>query len=707
MKKNYVVAVSLGLAQLVLHTTAGLAQSASKKQDTVKNLNEVVVTATRSPKKQSEIGRVVSVISREEIARSQGKTVPELLNNVAGITFSGAQNNMGISSSLFVRGSSTGNTLILIDGFPVNNASGIDGSYDLNAFSLEQIDHIEILKGSGSTLYGSDAVAAVINIITKHAKGQELTGDVQLSAGSYHTFKGSVGLIGTLNKTGIALNVSNTDSKGFPAATDTTGKQGFKNDAFHQQTVSLNLTQAVSSKFSLNGNFQTTYNTGDLPAGAFKDDKNYTYSNTLLFGGLGAKLLLPKGSLLLNVSQNTVWNNYLDEPSAANYNTGDLPAGAFKDDKNYTYSNTLLFGGLGAKLLLPKGSLLLNVSQNTVWNNYLDEPSAANYNTPYFSNNIGRITNSEIVFTDNLASFLDITSGANYKYSNTSQNNSYGSIDSKLANNNITSLYTSLFLKSGIFHMELGGRYNHHSQYGNNFTYTLNPSVLLADQFKVFATLASAYKTPTLYQLYSQYGNIGLKPEVTTSYEAGFDWQIIRNALSFNTVFFKRKTKDVIYFYTDASFNSFYKNGNKQDDQGFESELKLKVDNFTASTYAAYVTGTQTDENGVDTHNLLRRPRNTYGANVSYQFIKNLSVGVNYKYTGERSDTHYLDVYPYSRVEGLAAYNLFDLHIQANATKKLSLYVDLKNLFDKRYTDWIGYNTRGFNAYGGIKYLLD
>ncbi|MGZ3836278.1 MAG: TonB-dependent receptor, partial [Mucilaginibacter sp.] len=193
MKKNYVrVAVSLGLAQLALLSATAFAQN----KDTTRALNNVVVTATRSPKKLSDIGRVVAIISAEQINRSQGKSLPELLNTIPGITFSGAENAPGIGTSIYLRGASTGNTLILIDGFPVNNASAIDGSYDLNVFPLDQIDHIEIFKGSGSTLYGSDAVAGVINIITKHAKSQGLNTLVQLTGGSYNTFKECAGLIG-------------------------------------------------------------------------------------------------------------------------------------------------------------------------------------------------------------------------------------------------------------------------------------------------------------------------------------------------------------------------------------------------------------------------------------------------------------------------------------------------------------------------------
>ncbi|MDB5139272.1 MAG: btuB 2 [Mucilaginibacter sp.] len=639
MKKNYVfVAAGLGLVQLALLSTA------ARAQDTTRALNDVVVTATRSPKKLSEIGRVVSVITAEEINHAQGKTLPQLLNTVPGITFSGAGNAPGISSDIYLRGALPGNTLILVDGFPVNNASAISGSYDLNAFPLDEIDHIEILKGSGSTLYGSDAVAGVINIITKHPTGQGLKTNVQLAGGTYNTFKESAGINGNIKNTGVAINLSNTDSKGFPAATDTTGKGGFRNDDFHQRSASVNINKKVSENLILNGNFQASYNTGHLPAGAFSDDQNYTYSNTFLFGGIGAKLKLDKGDLKVNISQTDVRNNYNDPASAANFN----------------YAS--------------------------------------------YQKNTGHITDAEAIFNYALIRFLDITSGADFKYYNTNQLSTYGNIPSKLANDNIASVYTSLFYKAGIFHMELGGRYNEDNRYGSNFTYTINPSVLLFDQLKVFATMASAFKSPSLYQLFSQYGTPNLKPETTTSYEAGFDWELIKKTLAFNTVFYKYDTKDVIYFLPENNPPyGKYENGAFQKDKGFESELKLTVDKLTASAYAAYVTGVQTDQYGVKTYNLNRRPRNTYGANVYYQFEKNFSAGLIYRYTGDRSDENYST----GTLVTLKHYNLVDAHLQYDVNKRISLFADLKNLLDVKYTDWLGYNTSRFNFMAGIKYQVN
>ena len=643
MKKNYVfVAAGLGLAQLALLSTAAQAQ------DTTRVLNNVVVTATRSPKKLSDIGRVVTVITAEEISHAQGKTLPELLNTVPGITFSGANNAPGISSSVFLRGASTGNTLVLVDGFPVNNASAIDGSYDLNAFPLDQIDHIEILKGSGSTLYGSDAVAGVINIITKSFFEKRFHNELLLDAGSFNTYKESYSLNKGFKHTDITLNLSNTDSRGFPAATDTTGKAGFRDDGFHQRSALFKINQWVSGKFTLDGNVQTSYNTGNLPYAAFTDDKNYTYANTFLFAGLGAKLLLDKGQLRFNLSQNDVRNNYNDPASDANGNFGS--------------------------------------SQK----------------------NTGRITNAEAILNYGSGKHLDLTSGADFKYYNTNQLTSFDTIARSTAHNSIASVYSSLFFKAGIFHMELGGRYNHDDKYGNNFTYTVNPSVFIFDQLKLFGTIASAYKAPTLYQLFSPYGNIGLKPETTTSYEAGFDWEIIKNTLSFNTALYKNNTRDVIYF-LDLPNPPFgiYKNGQNQRDKGFESELKLTVNKLTASAYAAYVTGILTDENGVASDNLFRRPKHTYGVNVYYRFLKNFSAGINYKYTGDRTDEKFDPVTFASSVVTLKPYNLIDAHLQFDASTHVSLFADLKNLLDEKYIDWLGYNTARFNFMAGIKYQFN
>ena len=124
-----------------------LASATSYAQDTVKTLNEVIVTATKSPIKQSETGKVVDVITQEQLQKSAGKTLGEILNQQPGLIINGADNNLGTNQTVYMEGASSGNTLILLDGVPLYDASGITSEFDLNNFALGNIEKIEIEIG--------------------------------------------------------------------------------------------------------------------------------------------------------------------------------------------------------------------------------------------------------------------------------------------------------------------------------------------------------------------------------------------------------------------------------------------------------------------------------------------------------------------------------------------------------------------------------
>ncbi|HEY0899697.1 MAG TPA: TonB-dependent receptor plug domain-containing protein, partial [Sphingobacteriaceae bacterium] len=290
-KKQIRVAAGLGFAQLAL-----LVGSASAQDQPMRSLEEVVVTSSRSPRKQSEIGKVVRVINRVQLEQSQGRTLPEVLNQVAGLTIGGVGTHPGEIRSVYLRGASSGNTLILLDGMPVNDASSISGEFDISAIPVDQIERIEILKGGNSTLYGSDAVAGVINIITRKGYGRAGV-NLLASAGSFGTFKEAIGFNGQLKNTVLAINASNLDSRGFSIAEPkpNVNVTEFDRDEFHQQGVGLNINQQLNPAWSVKGNVQYNKNRADMDFGAFTDALNNDYrkENTLL--GFGAKGLIHAG----------------------------------------------------------------------------------------------------------------------------------------------------------------------------------------------------------------------------------------------------------------------------------------------------------------------------------------------------------------------------------------------------------------------------
>ena len=625
-KTNY-VAAGLGLAQLVLLSGNALAQ-----QEPVRNLNEVVVTATRSSKKQSEIGKVVRVISAETLSKSQGRSLTEVLNNVAGLTIGGNGNTPGDVKAVYLRGAAPGNTLILIDGIPVNDASGITGEYDISAIPVEQIERVEILKGGNSTLYGSDAVAGVINIITKKGTGK-LKASLLATGGSYETYKQVIGLNGAIGKTSVSLTGSNLMSESLSSAAPDAGQNGFDEDGFTQRSVSLNLGQRLNDRFMLRANVQANANQADLDNGAFSDARDYTYQKNLVLAGLGGKLSLNNGEFNFNLSHNAVKNLYNNQ-----------------------------------------GSL---------------------------TNNRGNISQLEAGINYQLASFLDLTSGASYKRSSTEQANPFSA--TLVADNNIKSLFTSLFLKTNSgFNAELGGRVNDHSQYGENYTYTINPSYVISDRYKLFVNVSSAYHVPSLYQLFSQYGNLELKPETSRTFEAGFDLDLLPEKLNVNLSYFDRKISDVIDFGQLSPSRFGYINQNEQNDKGFEVELSYRPASLISfNAFYAYVDGEMTSPSGT-AFNLFRRPKNTFGANAGLSLGKSVSVNLAYKFTGNREDFYFDSSFNQVSAK-LDAYNMLDAYIQYQPASKLTLFADVKNLLDEDYREFAGYNTKGLNFNAGFK----
>ena len=625
--KNMYVAAGLGLAQLVLLNGNALAQ-----QDPVRNLDEVVVTASRSSKKQSEIGKVVRVITQEVLAKSQGRTLPEVLNNVAGLTIGGTGNTPGDIKTVYLRGAAPGNTLILIDGIPVNDASGISGEYNIAAIPVEQIERIEILKGGNSTLYGSDAVAGVINIITKKGSGP-LSASLLATAGSFETYKQVLGLNGQIAKTSVAFSASNSNSASYSTASPDVAQSGFDKDPFSQKSLNLNLGQQLSKNFSLRANAQASGNRAGLDNGAFADAIDYTYTKNSVLAGLGGKLDFAKGNLNFNISQNSVKNVFDNQ-----------------------------------------GSL---------------------------TNNRGNITHLESNFNHQLASFLDLTSGVSYKRSSTEQTNPFSS--PLFADNNIKSVFTSLFLKttSG-FNAEIGARVNDHSEFGENFTYTLNPSYVISNRYKIFVNASSAYRVPSLYQLFSEYGNLALKPESSRTLEAGFDLDLIPEKLNLNFSYFDREIKDVIDFGLIAANQFGYINQNKQNDKGFEAEIGFKPANaITVNAFYAYVTGERTSPTGT-AFNLFRRPKNSFGANAGFDLGKSVNLNLIYKYTSNREDFYFDSSFKQVSAT-LQSFNMLDAYIQYKPASRFTLFADVKNLLDENYREFAGYTTSGLNFNAGFR----
>jgi vitamin B12 transporter len=448
--------------------------------------------------KQSETGKTITVITKQVIGRSQGRSIGELLNTVACTTIIGANNNPGTNNTASIRGASAGNTLILLDGIPLNDPSVNNNYFDLNYFPIDQIERIEILKGGHSTLYGSDAVAGVINIITRKPANERVSITGGLAGGSYNTFKQNIGISRSNRAFDYSVNYTHLSSKGFSSAHDSSKTAAFDKDGFAQHVADARFGFKMSNKWSADVYSSYSYYKTDLDAAAFIDEKDYNVKNDNVRAGAGVKYEHTKGSLRFNYSFNYVERNYLDDST--------YKSSPYVDFSSSTYIGRTHYAEL---------------YNNWKWSNF------------------------------------ELLAGADYRLNNTYQfyfsTGPFGPYEPPVwvAKMNQLSPYTSLIFKKNTFTGEVGGRLNVHSEYGTNFTYTFSPSLFINRKVKIFANLYSAFKTPTLYQLFDPTaGNKDLQPEKGTTAEAGIELFPIKS-LRFRIVGFYRNTNDaILYTYT-------------------------------------------------------------------------------------------------------------------------------------------------------------
>ncbi|MCG9116652.1 TonB-dependent receptor [Laribacter hongkongensis] len=195
---------------------------------------ETVVTATRTPVQAASLTRDVSVITRDDIARAGPTSLPELLSREAGIEFA-SNGGDGRQSSLFIRGTNSNQSVVLIDGVRVVSAT--TGATALEQIPLEQIERIEIVRGPVSGLYGADAIGGVVQVFTRKGRGAPAP-HLSLAAGNDGTWRVGAGIGGVVGDTSFAVDVTHRTTDGGFSATNRDSpsfnpdEDGYRNTAY-------------------------------------------------------------------------------------------------------------------------------------------------------------------------------------------------------------------------------------------------------------------------------------------------------------------------------------------------------------------------------------------------------------------------------------------------------------------------------------------
>ena len=191
------------------------------RQGTIRSDEKVIVTAEREIENIRSIGSSVSLITSEEITASGARWLIDVLQFAPGVNVV-RSGPAGSLAQVFIRGSNTSHTLFLIDGVKVNSPT--TGAYDISRIQLsaDQIDRIEIVRGPQSSLYGSQAIGGVINVITRRGSGSGAWG-VEADGGSYSTSRFSTWGSGQTSSVRLVGGISYFDSGGFSSANEANG----------------------------------------------------------------------------------------------------------------------------------------------------------------------------------------------------------------------------------------------------------------------------------------------------------------------------------------------------------------------------------------------------------------------------------------------------------------------------------------------------
>jgi vitamin B12 transporter len=616
--------------------------------DSVKtyNFTEIVKTATRTNTSTLELANSISVIDSAEIIRRKKNTVLELLRTEYGIEIT-QQGGPGKFTNVYTRGSNPGHTLILIDGIEMNMPNDPGSTFDFGNLQTDNIERIEILRGPQSTLYGSDALAGVINIITKKGTGKT---NLYFSAegGSYNSIKTLAGIDGTIDIFDYSASLSRLSTDGFSSA----GK--IYNNTEKDGHLNLLLTSKIGAKVTdfINLNLvlrhtasQTEY---DQWGGWFGDDPTYIFD-------LKETALRFEGNLDL-------FDKFWRQNAGISY---------LKNYRTYKFD-----------------SILTNpVSSRSFYDGYKIKIDWLN-NFFFDGNNI--LT----------AGFESEEENANSEYIIYSSTYPLESIfpSSKLRTSGIFLQGQTNFLNT--FFITAGIRYDDHERFDGIITYRLAPAVIIWETgTKIKATYGTGFKAPSLFYLFDPaFGNEKLLPEKSIGWDAGIEQYFWDENLSLGVNYFDNQFKDLFGF--DENFRTI--NINKAETNGFEFFMDfLPADNLKFNGNFTITRSKDKSESSSDKDlPLIRRPLHKFSANVNYMFSEKANINIEIIYTGKRYDKDFskfpaerITLKPFTLINLAASYQLFDF---------LDLYSRIENILNEDYEEIFGYATPQISVYFGI-----
>jgi vitamin B12 transporter len=560
----------------------------------------IVVTATRIPTPEQQVASSITVVTADDIAARQQQSLPDLLKQVPGLNVV-QTGGPGGQTSVFMRGTNSNHTKVLVDGIDVSDPSNSGGAFDFGQFLAQDIQKVEILRGPQSGLYGSDAIGGVINIITKSGAGPAQF-NAGLEAGSFDTFNQTAGLSGSLDGFHYAANVAHFHSGETPVTPLDLLAPGERriDDYYDNFSASTKLGFAVTENFDLglvarytDAHLRLTGENEDNFPADFPDSAQ-SANNTLQTFARGTAHMLS-------------FDGMLEQTLGAAYSRIKSSDFAPEFARSDAFGERVKFDWQGIIRLAADEKLVLGAEHQR------DEITAP------------------------IAASTSIDSG-------------YAELQSSFADR----LFDTVSV-----------RYDANDRFGGKVTYRFAPTYLLIESgTKLKASIGTGFKAPTLNQLFQSFpdfdffANPNLKPESSVGWDLGVEQSLAGDRWRFGATYFHNNIKNLIADSADFTTDI---NVGRAVTQGVESFAAFQP--IQGLTFRFDYTYTQAMDEIAD-QELLRRPKHKGSLNAAWAATRRLSLNatvlsVSSWVDGNRDfSISRLNASPYTTVDMAAAFEV-------------------------------------------------
>ena len=659
MRHTHVFRSTTALASILLFT-AGAARAGERDAPppdvagpaAAVAVQQVVVVADRTPEPLEQVGQSVTVLTLPQLKADQELVVSDILARTPGVTVV-RNGGPGGTTSLHIRGAEADQTVVLIDGVQLNDPSSTGGGYDFANLLVGDVSRVEVLRGPQSTLYGSQAIGGVVNIVTADPT-RPLEGDAQAEGGSYATGYAKAGVGGRDGPLTWRGAVATYTTDGVSAFDSRLG--GKEADGYHNTAVTGRAAYAFTPDLSVDGRVyyaeaRDKFDGYPPPAYVFADDQEFGRTQQLV-GYTGLNLALFDGRLKNRAALQYTRNDRQDyDPQQA---VTPLTFDSSGVNQRAEYEGTFA--------IAPGYTAVFGAEH---------ERSSFSVASPSAYDPTPAATRRAVT----------IDSG-------------YGQVQAQVL--------PGLNLAGGV-------RYDDHSTFGGRATGQASAAwSLFGGDTVLRASWGQGFKAPTLYQLYSDYGTPTLRPEKADGFDGGVEQRFWGGRGDVQVTGFSRDTSDLIDFFSCPATGApaacaaqpygYYANISKARARGVELAGSLRPLKGLELTANYTFTDARDRSPGSATFDklLTRRPQDTANLQASYAFGFGLTLGAAVRYSGASFD----DPANTTRVK---SYTLVDLRASYRLPHGLELYGRLENLFDRQYETIYQYGTLGRAATAGVR----